>query len=126
MIWNRVPKATHVGLDALSVGVYDAIADFNNGEKAALDIMDLLKIDPGYCMTKSCRSVNMRRKRSSIYRMSEPQKKGRKVLRHSKKKQNKTNTLKLTESHMKREAFKTQLTVFIIWCFMCIVNDILC
>ena len=34
------------------VGVYDAIAHFNNGEKAVLDIMELLKIDPGYYMTK--------------------------------------------------------------------------
>ena len=63
MIWNRVPKATHVRLDVLSVGVYEAISYSNNGEKAALDIMELLEVDPGYCMTKSCRSVNMRRKR---------------------------------------------------------------
>ena len=87
MIWNRVPKATHVGLNALSLGIYDTIAHFNIGEKAALDIIELLKIHPGYYMTKCCRSVNIRRKRSSIYRMSEPQKKRRKVKRHSKKKQ---------------------------------------
>ena len=49
-----------------------AILYFKNCEKAALDIMELLKVDPGYYMTKSCRSVNMRRKRLSIYRMSEP------------------------------------------------------
>ena len=66
MIWNHVPKTTHVGLDVLSVGVYDAIAHFNNGEKSALDITELLKIDPGYYMTKSSRSVNIGRKRSSI------------------------------------------------------------
>ena len=58
----------------LSVGVYDGISNFN-GEKAALDIMELLNVDRGYYMTKSCRSVNMHRKRSSIYRVSEPQKK---------------------------------------------------
>ena len=85
MIWSRVPKATHVGLDVLSVGVYDAISHFSNGEKAALNIMELLKIGSGYYMTKSCRSPNLRRKRLSIYRMSEPQKKRRKALRHSKK-----------------------------------------
>ena len=79
-----VGLATHIGLDVLSVGVYDPIIHFNNGEKAALDIMELLKVDPGYYMTKSCRSVNMCRKRLSIYRMSEPQKKCQKVLRHSK------------------------------------------
>ena len=32
MIWNRVPKATHLGLDVLSVGVYDATAHFNIGD----------------------------------------------------------------------------------------------
>ena len=69
MVWNRVPKATHEGWEVLSVGVSDAIIHFNYGEKAALDITELLKLDPGYYMVKSCRSPNMRRKRSSIYRI---------------------------------------------------------
>ena len=101
MIWNRVPKATHVGLDVLSVGVYDAIAHFNIGEKAALDIMELLKVDPGFHMTKSCRTVNVQRKRSSTYRMSEPQRKRRKILRHSKTKQQDKNIEKEGTSYEK-------------------------
>ena len=28
-VWNRVPKVDHVGIDVLSLGVYDAIAHFN-------------------------------------------------------------------------------------------------
>ena len=44
MNWNHVPKATHVGLDVLSGGVHDAIANFNIAEKAALDIMELLNM----------------------------------------------------------------------------------
>ena len=107
MVRNRLPKANHVRLDVFSVGVYDAIVHFNNAEKAVLDIMELLKVDRGFYMTKSCRSVNMRRKRSSSYRMLEPQKKRHKVLRPSKT-SNKTKTLKLKEPHMKRGAFKTQ------------------
>ena len=59
----------------------DTIAHCNNDEKAALYITELLGIDSGYYMAKCCRSVNMRRTRSSIYRMSEPQKKRWKVLR---------------------------------------------
>ena len=86
MIWNRVTKSTHVGLNILSVGVYDAITHFNIGEKAVIDIMELLKIDPSVYMTNSCRTVNARRKRSSIFRMSEKLKKRRKIHRHSKKK----------------------------------------
>ena len=61
--------------------VFDTTAHCNNDEKDALDIMELLGIDSRYYMEKCCRSVNMRRTRSSIYRMSEPQKKRRKVLR---------------------------------------------
>ena len=53
-ITNRVPKSTHVGLNVLSSGVYDAIAHFNYGEKAALDIMKLLKINPGVYMINQC------------------------------------------------------------------------
>ena len=69
--------------------------------------MELRKVDPGYYMIKYCRPVSMRCKCSSVYRMSESQKKRRKVLRHSKKK-DKIKTLKLREPHMKGEPFKTQ------------------
>ena len=93
----------------LSVGVYDAIAHFHNDEKVALDIMELLKIDTGYYIIKCCRSVNLCRKRSSIYMMSAPQKKRQKVLRHSKKKATRQKKkMKLKEPHMKRRAFKIQ------------------
>lgn len=87
-IWNRVPKANHVGLSTLCFGVYDAIAHFNYGEKAALDTMKLLNVNPGYYMTKSCSKVNKKRIRQSAYKMSSPQKKRRAILRHSKKKGN--------------------------------------
>ena len=125
--WNRVPKTTHVRLDVLSVGLYDAIVLFKIGEKAALDIMELLKIDPGYYMTKCSRSGNERRKHLSIYRMSEPQKKRRKVLCHSKKQQQDKN-IETEGTQTKRGAFKIQYKLFgfISCCFTCIVNDVLC
>ena len=78
MIWNRVSKVTHVGFDVLSVGVYDAIFHFNNGEKAVLDVLELHNVDPGSYMTESCRSFNMCFKRLFM-------------LRHSKKKQQDKN-----------------------------------
>ena len=68
-----------------------AILYFNNDKKAALDIMELLKVDPGYYMPKSVRPVSIRRKHSSIYRMSEPQRKTSEVLRHYKRKQQDKN-----------------------------------
>ena len=41
MIWNRLPNATHVGINMLSLDVYDAIAHFNCGTKVTLDLYDL-------------------------------------------------------------------------------------
>lgn len=62
-IWNRVPKANHVGLSTLCFGVYDAIKHFNYGQKAANDTFNLLNIDPGFYMIKDCGSINLKRKR---------------------------------------------------------------
>ena len=107
MIWNCVPEVAHFELDVLAVGVYDAIAHFNNGEKAALDIMKLLKVNPGYYMAKSCGSSNMHRIRSSIHRMAEPQKKCQKVLCHSKKKQQDKNIETEGTSYEKEELSKS-------------------
>ena len=59
--------------------------------------MELLNTDPGYYMTKCCRSVNICRKRSS-----EPQRKRRKVVRHSKKKQQDKNIETEGTSYEKR------------------------
>jgi len=91
MIWNRVPKANHVGLDILSLGVYDAIAHFNIGAKAAIDTMVDLNIAPGFYTRLYCMQLNNNRKRHSAYRMSESQKKRRKILRHIGKKANDAN-----------------------------------
>ena len=47
MIWNRVPKANHVGLDILSLAVYDAISHFNDDGVAAYNIFTHMKMAPG-------------------------------------------------------------------------------
>ena len=78
--WQRKGFSSVVGVvSAISIDdgkvLNVAILYFNNDEKAGLNIIELLKVDPGYYMTKSCRSVNMCRERSYIYMMSEPQKK---------------------------------------------------
>ena len=57
-IWDRIPKVTHVSLSTLCSGVYDALSHFNYGQKAALDIIRLLDIDPGIYMIKFCGSIN--------------------------------------------------------------------
>ena len=122
MVWNRVPKATHVGLDILSVGVYDAIAHFNYGEKATLDIYRLLNVEPGIYTTESCLQINGIRKLRSLYKMSEKQKKRRKIIRHLKK-SDKIKTYKLKVFPMNMMLVASECTmfvyVFMIWFIDC-------
>ena len=47
MIWNRVPKAYHVGLENLSLGVYDAIGQFNEGAISAYKVLKQMNMVPG-------------------------------------------------------------------------------
>ena len=110
-IWNRVPKANHVGLDTLCLGVYDAISHFNYGAQAAIDTLSFLGIDAGVHMANACSAVNRKRKRQSVYRATTPQKTRRKVLRHAKKKKKVRNRLKLKEPCMKLEVFKHYLNL---------------
>ena len=67
MVWNRVPKSYHVGLNILSVGVYDAIAHFNYGEKATLDVLDYINVEPSIFTKTMCNAINKERKRSSSF-----------------------------------------------------------
>ena len=60
-IWNKVPKANQVGLNTLCFGVYDAISHFNIGEKATLDTLSLVGVNPGYYTSKLCGSINKTR-----------------------------------------------------------------
>ena len=90
MIWNRIPKATHVGINNLSLGVYDAIAYFNYGMKATLDVFKMLNIEPGIYTMQICDNLNKERKRNALYKISGKYKKRRKPIRHlSKQKQDK-------------------------------------
>ena len=82
MIWNRVPKANHVGIDILSLGAYNAITQFNDGTIASLEILKDMNIEPGNLMMKSLQIQNESRKIHAAYRMSEPQLKRRKIIRH--------------------------------------------
>ena len=78
MIWNRIPKATHVGINNLSLGVYDAIAHFNYGMKATLDVFKMLNIEPGIYTMQICDNLNKERKCNSLYKISDKYKKRQK------------------------------------------------
>ncbi|GBN75147.1 hypothetical protein AVEN_260354-1 [Araneus ventricosus] len=45
-IWSRVPKSTFVQIEAFSLGVYDAVCTFNEGNSARLRIPQNLGIEP--------------------------------------------------------------------------------
>ena len=51
---NRLPKEVFIGSEVSKFGVYDAVAHFNIGSQAALNVLELLGIDPGtFCLTES-------------------------------------------------------------------------
>ena len=75
MTWNPLTNSNHVGIDILSLGVYDSVDHFNDGAIASLEILKDMNVEAGERMTKSL-----------VYRMSEPQRKRRKIIRHFRKK----------------------------------------
>ena len=92
MIWNRVPKANHAGIDILSLGVYDSIAHFNDGATESLEILKDMNMEPGDHMMKGLQIQNESRKiHTAAYRMFEPQLKRRKIIRHCRKKKQDKN-----------------------------------
>ena len=48
--------------------------------------MEEMNIPPGDFLMRACQSINVERKTMSAYKMSQTQRKRRKVLRHNKKK----------------------------------------
>ena len=57
----------------LSLGVYDAIAHFNDGATASLEILKDLNMESGGHMMKGLQIQDESRKIHAAYRMSEPQ-----------------------------------------------------
>lgn len=53
MIWNWLPKTVFVGAVVLNFGAYDAVAHFNIGNKAAVNIFSELGLIPGHFFEES-------------------------------------------------------------------------
>ena len=85
IIWERLPKIRYCGLSKLEVGVFDAVANFNYGSKASMDIFKYLNIVPGAYMETMCIALNTKRISLSSYEGLGTNKKRRKVLRVQKK-----------------------------------------
>ena len=62
-------QATRVGINYLSLGVYDPIAHFNYGMKATLDVFKMLNIEPGICAMQICDNLNKEMKCNPLYKI---------------------------------------------------------
>ena len=61
-IWNRLPTSTYVGREQFEIGVYDAVAHFNVGSKAAVLVFEKLGMRPGMHMMQGCATKNVLRR----------------------------------------------------------------
>ena len=85
-IWERASKSIYCGREVLELAVYDAVANYNYGRRATLDIFKLLNMKPGYFTTKMCSALNARRKYNAANHNTPAAKQRRKITRGLKKK----------------------------------------
>ena len=74
------------GSDVLKLGVYDAVAHFNIGSQAALNVLELLEIDPGTFCLAELHHQDQERVHKAEFKAQEENKKKRKIRRARKKK----------------------------------------
>ena len=75
-----------MGSDVLRLGVYDAVAHFNIGANAAVQVLSRMGIIPGEFCTHACTSTDRLRIKKSNYKADEKNKKQRKIIRAKRKK----------------------------------------
>ena len=78
-------KTNFIGLDPFEVGIYDAIACFNIGNKAVLQIYDQLGLEPGHFTVMDCSAANRQRLNVAGVNSSQKAKMRRKIIRGAKK-----------------------------------------
>lgn len=62
IIWEHIPKDTFPGSEALQLGVYDAVAHFNSGNQAGLNVLSEARIEhDGFCVVAFRQADNLRR-----------------------------------------------------------------
>ncbi|GBO26522.1 hypothetical protein AVEN_75277-1 [Araneus ventricosus] len=94
VIWLRVPKSTFVQIEALSLGVYDAVCTFNEGNSARLQILQNLGIEPGEYTLHDLKCLDKEKLLRAKYAISQQSKERRKAKRYKRKREeekNKTN-----------------------------------
>ena len=88
MIFDRIPQQTFVSLTQLEIGVYDAVANFNIGAKASIDILKILDVEPSFHTIAGCKASNNERIRKVEIRMNPDKKLRRQILLGKKLKKN--------------------------------------
>ncbi|GFT68647.1 uncharacterized protein TNCV_2759201 [Trichonephila clavipes] len=87
VVWSRVPKATFVQIETLSLGVYDAVCSFNYGNVSKLKIFQKMGVEPGEFSVSAMKLLDRERLMKSIYAFSGSSKKIRKDKRKKRKKE---------------------------------------
>ncbi|GFW58694.1 uncharacterized protein TNCV_378771 [Trichonephila clavipes] len=98
VIWSRVPKATFVQIETLSLGVYDAVCFFNDGNVSKLKMLQKMGVEPGEFSVSAMKLLDRERLMKAIYAFSGRSKKIRKDKRRKRKKE---------EDNIKKNKVKT-------------------
>lgn len=77
VIWSRLPKINFVGLNTLCLGVYDAVASFNEGNIAKCQVLKSLGMEPGLNCVSAMKDLDKARIRKGDRESAEIQKKAR-------------------------------------------------
>ena len=99
MIWRRVPKTVFVGSDVFKVGVYDAVAHFNMGERATTKVLETMGLNAGSLNEAGVIQADQLRARKANYKAEPKNKTRRKVLRGQRKKTGDKNKEKEGETY---------------------------
>ncbi|GFX71216.1 uncharacterized protein TNCV_3409861 [Trichonephila clavipes] len=78
VVWSRVPKATFVQIETLSLGVYDAVCSFNDGNVSKLKMLQKMGVEPGEFSVSAMKLLDRERLMKAIYAFSGRSKKIRK------------------------------------------------
>ena len=81
-----LPRSVFVGADVLQFGAYDAVAHFNIGAKAAMNVFTEMGLVPVVFFRHGIRKADQQRVKKAEHRNLPAVKKRRKVLRGSRKK----------------------------------------
>ncbi|GFS80505.1 uncharacterized protein TNCV_3178871 [Trichonephila clavipes] len=84
VVWSRVPKATFVQIETLSLGVYDAVCSFNDGNVSKLKMLQKMGVEPGEFSVSAMKLLDRERPMKAIYAFSGRSKKIRKDKREEK------------------------------------------